>query len=67
MPIDVSGELKSAIIVLPLISPFMSFGICFMYMGAPMLGAYIYICVCIYIYIYIYIERERERERENAL
>ena len=41
MSIDVSGVLKSpTIIVFLSISPFMSVSICFMYVGAPILGAY---------------------------
>ena len=40
--IDVSGIIKSPIIVLLSISPFMSVSICFMYLGVPILGAYIY-------------------------
>ena len=44
--IDGSGMLKSpTIIVLLLISPFMSVNIFFMYVSAPMLGAYIFIIV----------------------
>ena len=40
LSIDVSGVLKSpTIIILPLISPFMSGVICFKYLGCPMLGA----------------------------
>ena len=40
--IDVSGVLKSpTIIVFPSISPFMSVSIYCMYLGAPVLGAYI--------------------------
>ena len=41
LSIDVSGVLKSpTIIVFLSISPFMSVSICFMYLGAPILGAY---------------------------
>ena len=44
--IGVSGVLKSStIIVLLLISPFMSVNICFIYLGAPMLGAYMFTIV----------------------
>ena len=44
LPVDVSGVLKSpTLIVLLSISPSMSVNICFMYLGAPMLGAYIYL------------------------
>ena len=40
LPIDISGVLKSpAIIVLLSISPFRSVNVCFIYLGAPMLGA----------------------------
>ena len=42
LSIDVSGVLKSStMIVFPSISPFMSVSICCMYLGAPILGAYI--------------------------
>ena len=38
---DVNGVLKSpTIMVLLSISPFMSVNICFLYLGAPVLGAY---------------------------
>ena len=37
---DVSGMLKSAVIVFLSISHFMSASACFMYLGAPLLGAY---------------------------
>ena len=41
-----SEVLKSPIIiVLPSISPFMSVSICFMYLGAPILGAYMLMSV----------------------
>ena len=40
---DVSGMLKSpTIIVLPLISPFISVNVCLIYLGAPVLGIYIF-------------------------
>ena len=40
LPIGVSRVLKSpTIIVLQSVSPFMSAGVCLMYLGAPMLGA----------------------------
>ena len=43
LSIDVSGVLKSpTIFVLLLISPFMSINICFIHLGAPMLGANIF-------------------------
>ena len=43
LSIGVNGVLKSpTMIVLLLISPFMSVNNCFMYVGAPMLGAYVY-------------------------
>ena len=43
LSIDVSGVLKSpTITVLLLISPFMSFSICFLYLGAPIFGRYIF-------------------------
>ena len=46
MSIDVSGVLKSpTIIVLLLISPFMTISICLIYWGASMLGAYIFTIV----------------------
>ena len=46
LSIDVSGVLKSpTIIVFPSISPFMSVSICCMYLGAPILGAYILMIV----------------------
>lgn len=46
MSIDLSGVLKSRTnIVLLSVSPFMSVNICFMYLGAPMLGEYIYTAV----------------------
>ena len=38
LSIGVSGVLKSTIIVLLSISPFMSVSVCLMYWGAPMLG-----------------------------
>ena len=51
LSIDVSGMLKChTIIVLLSISSFMFVNICFMYLGAPMLGAYIYMyfgCVAV--------------------
>ena len=58
MIIDVSGMLKSPIIIVLLsVSPFMSVNICFMYLGAPGLGAYtltgIISCSCISLYHYI--------------
>lgn len=44
LSIDANGVFKStAIIVLLLISPFMSLSICFMCLGAPILGTYIFI------------------------
>ena len=43
MIIDIHGVLKfPTIIMLPLISFFMSANICLMYKGAPMLGTYIF-------------------------
>ena len=45
LSIDVSGVLKSlATIVLLSFSPFVFVNICFMYLGAPMLGIYSYNC-----------------------
>ena len=42
--LSINGMLKSPIIVvLLLISPFMLVNICFIYLGTPMLGAYIFI------------------------
>ena len=41
LPINVSGVLKSIIIVFWSISPFMSVSICFMYLSAPILDAYL--------------------------
>ena len=41
LSIDVSGLLKSPTIVFPSVFPFMSVRICHMYLGAPILGAYI--------------------------
>ena len=42
LSIDVSGVFKSpTIIVFPSISPFMAVSICYMYLGTPILGAYI--------------------------
>ena len=52
LSIDVSRVLKSpTIILLRSISPMMSINICFMYLGAPMLGAYIFTIV-IYIFLF---------------
>ena len=45
LSIGVSGVLKSPIIVLQSISPFMSASVCLMYWGAPMLGAQIFTIV----------------------
>lgn len=45
MSIDVSGVLKSPTTVLLSISPFMSIHICFKYLGAPILTAYIFTIV----------------------
>ena len=46
LSINASGMLKSpTTFVLLLISPFMSLNICFMCLGAPILGAYIFIIV----------------------
>ena len=46
LSIDVSGVLKSpTIIVLLSISPFVFVNICFMYLGAAVLGAYIFTIV----------------------
>ena len=46
LSIDVNGVLTSpTIIVLLSISPFMPINICLIYLGAPMLGAYIFIIV----------------------
>ena len=39
LPIGVNGVLKSSIIVLLAVSPFMSVSICLMYWGTPVLGA----------------------------
>ena len=46
LSIDVSGVLKSpTMIVFPSVSPFMSVSICWRYLGAPILGAYILMIV----------------------
>ena len=46
LSIDLSGVLKSpTLIILLSISPFMSANVCFMYLGAPMLSAYIFTIV----------------------
>ena len=46
LPFGVSGVLQSpTIIVLLSISPFMFVSICFMYLGAPILGTYVFIIV----------------------
>ena len=52
LSIDVSGVLKSpTIIVLLSVSPFMSVNICFIYLGAPVFGAYMLMSVIFYFYI----------------
>ena len=54
--IDVSGVIMSpTIIVFLLISPFMSVSICFMYLGAPILGAYMLMSVISFSSIYPFI------------
>ena len=45
MSIDVRRVLKSPTIVFPTTSPFTSISICFIYLGAPILGAYMLISV----------------------
>ena len=40
MSMDVSGVLKSIVIVSPSVSPFMYVSICFMYLGAYILSEY---------------------------
>ena len=51
LSIVVSRVLKyPTIIVLLSISPFMSVSICFMYLGAPVLGAYVNECNILFLY-----------------
>ena len=45
LSIDVSGVLKSPSIVFPLFFPFRSLSICCMYLGAPILEAFILMTV----------------------
>ena len=52
LSIDVSGVLKSPIIIVfPSVSPFTSVSICYMYLGAPILGAYILMGIVVFSWI----------------